>query len=298
LAAVRLGPELPSIIGALVALPLVLLVLKTGILTPRRVWDFPDKRNVPETGGITSNGRPPVPPVRAWLPYAAIAVLLLATRLPMLPLKSFLAGTGILSLPEIFHVPGTGLRWPVLINPGLFPFLVVAAASAWLYGIGPRPLFRVLRQSEKQIRMSAIAIASSYALVQIMIFSGGENATVPGMLTLIAQGAADLMGRAYVAAAPVIGVLGTFFSGSCTVSNILFCPIQFNTAHLLHLPEPLIAALQNVGGGLGSMIRISGIVAACATVNARGLEGKLILLNAVPAAVMVILSLLAALILL
>jgi len=306
LTAVLLGPELPSILGAVAALFLIFPVLKTGVLTPRRIWDFPERQNGPEPGPGSApgpadkipEGKQPVSPFRAWLPYGAIAVLLLATRLPFLPLKSFLAGTGILSLPEIFQVPGTDLRWAVLNNPGLFPFLIVALAAARLYGIGPRPLARVLCQSEKQIRMSAIAIASSFALVQIMIFSGGEGAPVPGMLTLIAQGAADLMGRAYVAAAPVIGALGSFFSGSCTVSNILFCQIQFDTAHLLHLPEPLIAALQNVGGGLGSMIRISGIVAACATVNARGLEGRLILLNAVPAAVMVILSLLAALILL
>ena len=303
LTAVRLGPELPSIIGSLAALPLVLLVLKTGLLTPRRVWDFPERQDGkgnsgvrPDSSGEKPDGKPSVSPAKAWLPYIAIAVLLMVTRLPLLPLKSLMAGACTISLPEIFHVSGTNFRWAVLINPGVFPFLAVAAGAAWLYGIGPRPLADVLRRTEKQLRMPALAIAASFALVQIMIFSGGEDAPVPGMLTLIAQGAAELMGRAFVAVSPVIGVFGTFFSGSCTVSNILFCSIQFNTAHLLNLPEPLIAALQNVGGGLGSMLRISGIVAACATVNARGLEGKLILLNTIPAAVMVILSLAAALI--
>ena len=42
------------------------------------------------------------------------------------------------------------------------------------------------------------------------------------------------------------------------------------------------------------MIRISGVVATCATVNAKGLEGRIILLNCIPVAVMVILGLLAA----
>ena len=58
--------------------------------------------------------------------------------------------------------------------------------------------------------------------------------------------------------------------------------------------EPVTAALQNVGGGLGSMIRISGVVAACATVHAQGKEGKLILLNFLPLTVMLILTLIAA----
>ena len=117
------------------------------------------------------------------------------------------------------------------------------------------------------------------------------------MLNVIAVSGAAVLGKAYIAAAPIVGVFGTFFAGSCTVSNILFGTIQFNTAHIANLPEDIIVALQNVGGGIGSMIRISGVVATCATVHAAGKEGKLILLNLIPAGVMVILALIAALLL-
>jgi lactate permease len=102
------------------------------------------------------------------------------------------------------------------------------------------------------------------------------------------------MGRAYLISAPFIGVFGTFFAGSCTVSNILFVPLQFNTAIQLNLSPSLVVALQNIGGGLGSMIRVSGVIAACATVNAIGKEGKIILLNSIPALIMTLLTVAAA----
>jgi L-lactate permease len=55
--------------------------------------------------------------------------------------------------------------------------------------------------------------------------------------------------------------------------------------------EPALAvAMQNIGGGLGSMIRISGVIAACATVKANGMEGKIILLNSIPAMIMALLA--------
>ena len=142
--------------------------------------------------------------------------------------------------------------------------------------------------------MSAIAIAASVAIVQIMVFTAENTSGNPGMLDCVAKAASGLMGRAYLVSSPFIGILGTFFTGSCTVSNILFAPLQYNTAEMLKLSTELTVALQNVGGGLGSMIRLSGVIAACATVNAAGKEGKIILLNLIPATIMALLVVAAA----
>jgi L-lactate permease len=59
----------------------------------------------------------------------------------------------------------------------------------------------------------------------------------------------------------------------------------------------LAVAMQNIGGGIGSMIRISGVIAACATVNAAGKEAKLLLLNCIPAVILVVLAIIAMLVL-
>ena len=157
-----------------------------------------------------------------------------------------------------------------------------------------KKFFQVAGNSGKQVLQAAIAIAVSFSIVQIMIFSNEQPEGIPGMLNVIATAAAECLGRAYIFAAPFIGVLGTFFSGSCTVSNILFGSIQFDSAIRAGLPADMITALQNIGGGIGSMIRISGVVATCATVNAAGKEGKILCLNCIPVAVMVLLALLGA----
>ena len=285
--ALYLGPELADIVGAAVALPLLLLLLKLRWLTPKHVWEFPEagKSVAPETPLL------PMPYWKAWLPYIAIALILLITRLPTLPLKAYLNNCAKISLPPIAGIPGTAFSWGIFSNPGVFPFFGISLLAAWFYRLNALEILCIMRDTEKQIRMAAIAIASSFAIVQIMIFSGLNTAELPGMLTVIAEAAAKSMGKFYIACAPVIGIFGTFFAGSCTVSNILFGGIQFNTAHLLNLPETTIIALQNVGGGLGSMIRISGVIAACATVNASGKEGKLILLNCIPLLILTLIAL-------
>ena len=101
------------------------------------------------------------------------------------------------------------------------------------------------------------------------------------------------MGKYFIIISPFIGALGTFFAGSCTVSNILFIQLQFDTGTMLKLPEYIISALQNIGGGIGSMIRLSGVIATCATVNLSNKEGKIILLNMIPLTIFCVLSLIA-----
>lgn len=307
-AALWFGPELPSTIGAVVALPLVIGCVKLGLMVPQRVWDFPNNENAAsakneEQTAANDNSSPvqsdataapPMPEWKAWLPYALIALTLMLTRLPMLPIKALLSQALRVKLPPLFGVAGTTFRWSPLNNPGILPFMAVALVAALLFGMRIRTLWLLVQCSEKQVRGAAIAIAASVAMVQVMIFSDVNGAGAPDMLATIAKGASDLMGRAFIVGSPFIGMLGTFLSGSCTVSNILFISIQFDTAHLLGMSESLLAALQNVGGGLGCMIRLSGVVAACATVNAAGQEARVIMINCVPVIILGVLSLLAA----
>ena len=286
-----LGPELPSMLGVVVGLPIVILAIRFRFLVPRHVWGFQK--------GATAVPPPrfekhEIPVWRAWTPYAVIALVLVLTRLEALPFRRVLNTVGRIQIPEIPGLPGIGFSWAVFNNPGVFPFLFVAFGSAFWFGLEGREILALCRKAGRQILAASIAIAASVAMVQIMVFSDANTSNLPGMLTTVAEAAARLMGGAYPLAAPVIGVLGTFFSGSCTVSSILFVSIQFDTARLLDLPPAAIVALQLVGGGADSMIRISGVVAACATVGLSGKEGKLILLCCVPAAVLTVLSLAAA----
>lgn len=292
-----LGPELPSMVGAAVGFVPVLAAIRTGLLIPRHVWDFPaqpDDATAPAAAPQPGGQPPAMGALKAWTPYAIIATLLVLTRLDALPLKRLLLTAAKVRLTSLLGQDGLDFAWAPLNNPGLMPFVIVALGAALWFGLRGRDIARLAAQSERQIRSSAIAIAASVAMVQVMVFSAGADADMPGMLTAVAQTASSLMGQAYPVISPVIGVLGTFFAGSCTVSGILFVTIQYDTARLLGLPETTMVALQLVGGGIGSMIRVSGVVAACATVNAADKEASLILRCCLPTLVLTLLALLAA----
>ncbi len=115
-----------------------------------------------------------------------------------------------------------------------------------------------------------------------MLNSADNGAGLPSMLTAMVQAMAAIGGSFYILVSPFIGVLGSFMSGSNTVSNILFSSLQYETADILTLPTVLIVALQVVGGGIGNMVCINNIVAVSATVGITGVEGKVIRRNFIP----------------
>lgn len=102
------------------------------------------------------------------------------------------------------------------------------------------------------------------------------------MLYAMAEALAHIFQSAYIIIAPIIGVIGSFMSGSNTVSNTLFSGLQFQTATLVHMSPVLIVALQNIGGAAGNMVCVNNVVAACATTGTMGNEGKIIKTNALP----------------
>ncbi|MBE6357225.1 MAG: L-lactate permease [Lentisphaerae bacterium] len=294
--ALTLGPELAAMMGTVVGLPLILLLIRFKIMVPAYIWDFPEAIKQEPQDDINKTALTDVagiPALKAWIPYFSLALSLLILRMPGSIFIKMLNSFSI-TLPETFGIHGSGASWKILNNPGLLPIGIIAVISSICWKIPAKKQMDILINTFNQIKMSAIAIAASVAIVQIMVFTSENVSGNPGMLESIAIAAADVMGKTYLVSAPFIGILGTFFTGSCTVSNILFAPLQYNTAEMLNLSTTLTVALQNVGGGLGSMIRISGVIAACATVNAAGKEGKVILFNTVPAIIMAMLALIAA----
>ncbi len=289
------GPELPSLGGAFIGLGIVVFAAKKGFLMPKEIWDFPPKKEWDADWNSNSNlgetKESNMSLLKAWIPYALIAIILVITRIPGLGLKEILVSQKIV-LPNVM---GTGLdyalKWAYL--PGTIPFVLVALLTHFIHGMDKESVKTAWKSTFKQISGAAIALFAGIALVQLMLNSGINGAGLDSMLTEMAKTLADLAGRGYVFVAPFIGVLGAFMSGSNTVSNILFSSLQFETATILHLPQVLIVALQVIGGGIGNMVCINNVVAVAATVGVVGMEGKLIRRNAIP---MIIYSFLVAII--
>lgn len=288
------GPELPSLIGALVGMPVVLWAAKTGFLTPRQVWDFPqnsDKEAAVQEEGLTSNAETLITNRKekrkislplAWTPYLLIALILVVTRIPAFGVKEALQAWTI-SWSEIFGQQGINYTLQPLFLPGLIPFLLIAVITPFLHRMKIKEATSAWKTTFRQLIPAAAALVFAVAMVRVMVQSGINQSGLDGMLLTMSGFAARVAGDLWPLFSPFTGVLGAFVSGSNTVSNLLFGGFQYGIAKELNFNPSIILALQSVGGATGNMIAIHNVVAACTVVGILGTEGKIIRYNLLPA---------------
>jgi lactate permease len=282
LLALTTGPELPSVGGGIIGLGLAIAAARMKIFTPRSTFTFAGKhQSVPLR---TEQKKSPaetrsIPLWQAWAPYGIIGIVLLLTRLPAAGIKPVLLDLS-LTLPPI--AGNTNLlytfQWAYL--PGILPFLIVALLAQIWFRFEKEAIEDVWITTGKQVGKAAIALVTGVALVQVMVLT--SHPEHGSMMTSIAAALAQLPAALYFSTAPFIGVLGSFVSGSSTVSNILFSSLQFETAGLAGLSPLWVMVLQVVGSAVGNMVCVNNIVAVCATVGITGGAGKLMRWNLVP----------------
>jgi lactate permease len=268
LIAMLTGPELPSLLGALLGLGIVVFAAEFKFLTPRLPFELAGRTS--KQSAVQSH----IPLPLAWLPYALIAIILVLTRLPELGLKAYLNSLAI-STPAVLGVAGTDytLKWAYI--PGIIPFVIVAILCIPLYKMNSQQIQDSWRKTFSQVGKALPALIAGVALVQLMLNTNGFGQST-NMIQILAENSSSLAGANFIYLSPFVGILGAFISGSNTVSNILFSTFQYETANSIFGISPLATlALQNVGGAIGNMIAINNLVAVCATVGIIGQEGKL-----------------------
>jgi len=216
--------------------------------------------------------------LRAFSAYAALIVIVLTVSF-VAPVDRFLNGVRIeLAFPET----GTSLGWVNLATDSyrtLAPFgdtgpllLYAAVAGYVIYRrLGMLPEGSLRRAAK---RTASSAVSSSIGIVTMVGMALAM--TDSGMTFALAQGMKSLAGPLFPVAAPFIGVLGAFMTGSNTNSNILFGALQRDTAALLGMSPSVILAAQTTGGALGSMLAPAKIVVGCSTVGLGGEEGPVL----------------------
>lgn len=240
------GPELPSLGGALFGTAAFIAIL-------RRFGG----------GGSIPNPRGLLPDLA---PYLLILALVLLTRL-VGPVQEGLSGfafdwrlydTFAGAFQPLYH-PGTLL----LIGLGL------GAAITGRTALVPGALATAL----KRLLPVAIALLIMLTLSRLMVHAG--------LIAVLADAAART-GTAWPLLSPMVGVLGTFITGSATASNILFTDLQLSAAATLALPAPLMAASQAFGSAIGNVIAPHNIIAGSATVGLVGKEGEILAKTVIP----------------
>ena len=276
LTGIFLGPEFPSLLGALVGLTIVTFAARKGFLLPGDTWDFsPADEWNPEWLGrikvdLSAQTGKTMSTRLAWVPYVLVALFLVISRLPQLPVGSALKtatikltdvlGTGITVSSQPLYLPGTIL-------------ITVVAITFFLHRMNIGQLRAAVSESSRILLGAGFVLIFTVPMVRIYMNSGVNAADLPSMPVAMAQWVADNVGRVWPLFAPSIGALGAFIAGSNTVSNLMFSLFQHSVAEKLAISGALVVALQAVGAAAGNMIAIHNVVAASATVGLLGQEG-------------------------
>jgi lactate permease len=237
------GPELPTLGGALVGLAAFVALLRRN-----------DRGGGPDPKGLLPD----------LAPYLVILALVLATRL-IAPLREVLTG-----FAPGWHLEGgfAGSFQP-FYHPGSLLFLGFLAGAVIT---GRQGLIgAALGAAIARLLPVALALLVMLTLSRLMVHAG--------MIDALAA-AASGTGPAWPLIAPLIGVLGTFITGSATASNVLFTELQVSTAARLGLPATALAAAQGFGAAVGNIVAPHNIIAGSATVGLTGREGEVLRLTA------------------
>ena len=216
--------------------------------------------------------------VQAFVPYVILTVIALVVLL-VTPINTALSKISIgLSFPETSTGYGIVNKAEECFSP-LVPFthasmfLFVAAIVGLFYfqkhgWIKTGGAGRVFKKSVAMTIPSGIAVIGLIIMSKIM---GGTGQTV-----VLAEGIAAVLGKWYAVLAPIVGMIGSFMTGSNMSSNILFGDFQMTTANLLHLNTSAVLGAQTAGGAIGSAISPSKIVLGTTTANILGREGEVL----------------------
>ena len=289
-----MGPELPSMIGGLVGLGIIITGAKHGFCVPKgEAWTFgdPQKWEKNWTGTIAFDAKneykPHMSQFMAWLPYIIIGLILMCSRNNFLPIKAMLTKYGVVSITNILGFANVKETLSLLYIPGVFPFMLVALLTIVLHKMPMEKAVKAWTETAVKMKAATIALIASVALVKIFQGSGinpsiasevaaGTATYLPSMPLAMATAIAGLLGSVWPMFASFIGGLGAFITGSNTVSNMLFGQFQWDIAGQLNLPRVVVLAAQSTGGAMGNMVCIHNIVAACTVVGLIDREGDIL----------------------
>ena len=281
------GPEVPSLVGGLIGLAVLISLTKKGICVPEDNWQFaPHTEWKPSwTGQIAASDvteyKEHMSQFMAWLPYILCGAILVITRVPAFGLKPLMASNpaATFALPQLVE----GLKLNASINllwlPGTIPFVLVALLTIALHGMNGSKVAEAWSTTFAKMKAPTIALIAAVALVSIFKGSAQNPVGYDSMPLAMAKVCAAAMGSAWPAVASYIGGLGAFITGSNTVSDMLFANFQWDVAQQLHFnvqQSIAVIAAQGAGGAMGNMICVHNIVAACAVTGLIGREGDIL----------------------
>lgn len=278
-----IGYEFASIVTPLVVLGLALLSIRLHWLLPASVYQNNFGSAIGKTPADNPETTKTMPLWLAWLPYLIVVLLLLISR--TVGSVRYLLGQYLdLSWVQILGFSEINSSWQFLSSPGTI-LTLAAVIGLILQKRTLKPLVGSAKSVLSGMKLTGFTLAVTLMMVQIFSNSGLNQGDLASMPTYIANAVADVLAPVWPFVAPLLGELGSFITGSATVSTLTFAPIQADVAQQAGLNGQLMMALQVIGAAAGNMICVHNIVAASAVVGLAGQEGQILRRTAIPALV-------------
>lgn len=204
--------------------------------------------------------------VIAFLPYILIFILIILTS-PLIPSVSKLLDQ-VKTVATVYTGENPGhLTFKWLNSPGTL-ILLSAVIGGLAQGARIREIIQVFLATMKQMTASTITVLSIVAASKVMSYSG--------MISVIAAVLVKATGSFYPLVSPMIGMLGTFVTGSDTSSNVLFGALQKEVASSIGANPYWLAASNTAGATAGKMISPQSIAVATSATGLAGYDGKIL----------------------
>jgi lactate permease len=275
--------EFPSLIGGAIGLMISIALAKRGIGLKA------------DENEASNNDKVPLKTlVFALFPLILLIVILIVTRISQLGIKGLLTDMTlwfgfdiggayfsvsqalVLSVDNILNTP-VGWSYKALYVPALIPFLLVVLISIPLLKMSRSNVVEAFADTGRRMKLPLISLAAALIMVNFMML-GGEQSPI----FLIANAFSSVTGDNWSYFSAFLGALGSFFSGSATVSNLTFGGIQQSIAMQVGLPISVVLALQSAGAAMGNMVCINNIIAVSTILGIANKEGYIIKKTIVP----------------
>lgn len=278
--------EFPSLVGGALGFFISVFLAQKGIGL--------SKDSVNSSNSNTVETVPFKDVFKALLPILVLILTLVVTRIHQLGIKGMLRTSEILfetdlgfaklSVSKAIKVSLSGVlgtkeaeAYELLYAPALIPFFFTVFLLVAIYPAMKGNVGKMMKDTLSQIKLPFFALLGGVIMVKFMLI-GGDRA----MVKIIGLALADATGSYWTIFASYLGSIGAFFSGSNTISNLIFGGVQQSIAESTGLSVGTILAVQSVGGAMGNMTCINNIIAACSVSNITNKEGYIMKRTAIP----------------
>lgn len=253
------GPEMVDIIGCTTSLIVMVLVAIKRQPTDNPAFVMTMSSEEEEDLAHVNFGY-----VTAWLPYILMLVFIIGTSKLFPPINAFVSQ--FKASVTVYSGQDPATLSLVFINAAVLIFLA-GVIGGFVQGASLATMGRVLGQTLKGMWKAIITIVFIVAVAKVMGYSG--------MTSSIAILLAGITGDFYPALAPIVGIIGTFVTGSTTSSGIIFAQMQVEVANLLGADPVQLVAANMAGGAIGKLISPQSIAVAIAAIGLQGADGKI-----------------------